>query len=82
MTNTTERWICLEFYGKGDRFFGGDADDRVLGKAGAFLTGCYSMADRAIFQTKAAAEAAGSVATNARKGGKLLAIVPAPSAYE
>jgi hypothetical protein len=29
-------FIALEFHGKGDRMFEGSADDRVLGKRGAF----------------------------------------------
>ena len=49
-------FIALEFHGKGDRMFEGSADDRVLGKRGAFLTGAgWSRADYARFATKAEA---------------------------
>lgn len=68
------RWICLEFHGKGDPMFGGGADDRVLGKHGAFLTGSHSRDDYGTFATKEGALAAGEGASNRRKAGKLLAV--------
>ena len=50
------------------------ADDRVLGKRGAFLTGAgWSRADYARFATKAEALAAAEAATNRRPKGLLLA---------
>ena len=75
----SNRWaglpfIALEFHGKGDRMFEGSADDRVLGKRGAFLTGAgWSRADYARFATKAEALAAAEAATNRRPKGLLLA---------
>ena len=68
-------FIALEFHGKGDRVFGGSADDRVLGKRGAFLTGAgWSRADYARFATKAEALAAAEAATNRRPKSLLLAM--------
>ena len=59
----------------GDRMFEGSADDRVLGKRGAFLTGAgWSRADYARFATKAEALAAAEAATNRRPKSLLLAI--------
>lgn len=57
-----------EFFGKGDPFFGGSADDRPLGKSGEFLTGVYVLSEIARFETKEEAEAAVAKATK-RKGG-------------
>lgn len=68
------RYIVLEFYGKGDPMFGGGADDRVLGKNGAFLTGVHSRSDYKTFPSKESALAHGEAASNRRPGGKLLAV--------
>jgi hypothetical protein len=54
--------------------FGGGADDRVLGKRGAFLTGSHSRSDYATFPSKGSALAHGEMASNRRAGGKLLAV--------
>lgn len=72
------RWICLELHGKGDKFFGGSADDRPLGRDGAFLTGSYSRASYGSFPSKAAALRAGERATNRRPKGLLLALPKSP----
>jgi hypothetical protein len=73
------KWIALEFHGTGDPFFGGSADDRVLGDGGKFLTGAgWSPKDYARFDTKAEALAAAEVASNRRKGSKLAAIEEVP----
>lgn len=70
-----KKWIVLEFYGKGDRMFGGGADDRVLGKGGAFLTGAgWSRSDYGRFGSKESAIANAECASNRRPGGKLLAL--------
>lgn len=61
----------VEFFGKGDPFFGGGADDRPLGKDGSFLTGCYHTSKIAQFDTKEEALAAAERAPNRRKGGLL-----------
>jgi hypothetical protein len=63
----------MEFHGKGDRYFGGGADDRVLGKRGVFLTGFHSRADYGSFPSKDAAMRAGERASNRRPNGLLLA---------
>lgn len=69
-------FVAMEFYGTGDPYFGGTADDRLLGKSGAFLTGVYLYdRDVAVFATREEALAAAAVATNRRKGGKVSALV-------
>jgi hypothetical protein len=70
----SERWICMEFHGKGDPMFGGAAADRVLGKNGSFLTGSHSRSDYGSFPSKDAALRAGDRAANRRPKGLLLAI--------
>jgi len=64
-------FLCYEFYGSGDRYFGGAADDRALGRDGAFLTRAHTDRDVAWFATKAEALKAGERATNRRAGGTL-----------
>jgi len=66
-----QRFRAMEFYGTGDPYFGGNAEDRVLGKSGAFLRGFYQRADIAEFPTREEALAAGERATNRRNGGKV-----------
>lgn len=66
---TTDQFECWEFYGQGDPFFGGNADDRVLYRLPtgtlSFIARCSlpTGAVRATFETKAAALAAGHAAT-------------------
>lgn len=72
-------WIAMEFWGKGDPFFGGSADDRPLGKVGEFLRGCYVWSDVAEFGTREAAESAAVAATNRREGGKIGVFERAPA---
>ena len=67
-------YTVAEFYGKGDPYFGGGADDRPLSKAGEFLTGCYSLSEVARFDTAGAAQQAADAATQ-RPGGKI-GIIP------
>ena len=69
-----QRWICMEFHGTGDPYFGGSADDRVLGRNGAFLTGVHSRSDYGSFPSKDSALRAGDRAINRRPKGKLLAL--------
>lgn len=64
--------VC-EFFGTGDAYFGGSADDRPLGKSGQFLRGCYSLSDIARFATREEADAAGRAAPQ-RKGSLVSAI--------
>ena len=73
-----EQYECIEFFGHGDPFFGGAADDRPLGKDGRFLTGCYHRSQVAAFPTRQHAWMAGSNAPNRRKGGVLSAGVYVP----
>ncbi len=74
MTAKTQRWIVMEFKGKGDPYFGGGADDRMLGRNGAFLTGVHSRSDYGSFPSKASALRAAERAINRRSGGLLLAL--------
>lgn len=64
--------VC-EFFGTGDGFFGGTADDRPLGKGGQFLKGSYLHANVAEFSTRAEALDAASKATK-RAGGRVSVI--------
>lgn len=72
-------WIAVEFWGKGDPFFGGSADDRPLGKLGVFLRGTYHRSDVAEFETREAAEAGAERAANPRAGGKIGVFERAPA---
>lgn len=67
-----KQFICLEFFGSGDPFFGGKADDRPLGSSWSFLRGVHSRSDYAYFNSREAALNAGNAAANRRPGGKLL----------
>lgn len=69
-----QRWIVMEFHGKGDPMFGGGADDRVLGKNGAFLTGFHTRQDYGSFPSEGAALRAADRAVNRRPKGLLLAL--------
>jgi hypothetical protein len=69
-----KQWICLEFHGTGDPYFGGSADDRPLGADGKFLVRTHSRADYAFFNSKSQALDYGKLASNKRPGGKLSAI--------
>lgn len=62
-------FVVLEFFGNGDPFFGGSADDRPLGKSGSFLSGSYPRAAVAEFESESAAIAAANAAPNKRDGG-------------
>lgn len=55
-------FIAMEFWGKGDPMFGGEADDRPLGKNGQFLRRA-PRAEVAEFPTKESALAAAAVAS-------------------
>jgi len=68
------RYMAMEFWGKGDPMFGGRADDRVLGKSGQFLRGCYTRDDIATFGTREQAQAAADAAPN-RRADALLSIL-------
>lgn len=68
------RFICMEFSGLGDPFFGGSGDERTLlenGKFGHCLPGTPA---RALFDTDEQALVAGSRADNLRTGAELGAI--------
>lgn len=64
----------VEFWGKGDPYFGGAADDRVLGKSGVFLVGCHTVLDVARFTNRAAAESAAQAAP--RRSGGRVGVIP------
>lgn len=66
----TPRFIAVEFFGKGDPFFGGTADDRPLLKDGRFASH-PRREDIAEFPTKDAALEAAQKAPNRREGGFL-----------
>jgi len=70
----SKQWIVMEFHGKGDPYFGGAADDRVLGKRGLFLTGVHSPGDYASFSSEGEALRAAELAPNRRSKGLLLAL--------
>lgn len=70
----SQRWIVMEFHGKADPMFGGNANDRVLGKNGAFLTGFHTRSDYGSFPSKDAALRAAERASNRRPKGLLLAM--------
>lgn len=67
-------FTVAEFYGRGDPYFGGTADDRPLGTAGTFLDGCYHLGEVARFDTRDAAQQAADAAPQ-RSGGKV-GIIP------
>lgn len=70
------RFECWEFYGRGDQFFGGNADDRILydmpdGSRKFLRSYDYAerkIADRALFDSCSAAKLAGGNAANWRGG--------------
>jgi hypothetical protein len=64
---------AMEFYGKGDPYFGGSADDRPLGRNGQFLR-IANRDDIAHFDSESAATDAAAAATH-RPGGKV-GIIP------
>jgi len=66
-------WTVWEFWGQGDPFFGGNADDRRLGVAGRFVRSC-DREEIARYVSRPAAELAASVASNRREGG-LISII-------
>jgi hypothetical protein len=72
-------FTVIEFWGKGDPFFGGTADDRPLGTSGRFLTGSYNRADVAHFETREHGLAAGEAAPNRRRAGRIGTIEDFPA---
>lgn len=67
------RFVCFEFHGRGDPFFGGQADDRILLTDGSF--GHSSPAAKAArFETMVEAAEAGRRASNRRDGALISAI--------
>ncbi len=64
------KWFhIVEFYGDGDPFFGGTADDRPLGVSGRFLSKEEShLEESAVFFRLEEAVAAGRAASNIRPG--------------
>lgn len=64
------RFIAVEFFGNGDPFFGGTADDRPLLKSGLFASH-PRREDIAEFSTQDAALEAAGKAPNRREGGLL-----------
>ena len=69
-TSHAPRFIAVEFFGKGDPFFGGTADDRPLLKSGLFASH-PRREDIAEFPTQDAALEAARRAPNRREGGLL-----------
>ena len=67
---------CWEFFGRGDPFFGGDADDRILydmPNGNRKFLRCYDYVEvkaarKAVFGTASAARIAGANAVNWRGG--------------
>ena len=67
------RFVCMEFHGRGDPFFGGNADDRILLTDGSF--GHSSAGTPAArFMTMAEAAAEGRLASNRREAALISAI--------
>jgi hypothetical protein len=64
---------AMEFCGKGDPMFGGNADDRPLGLDGQFMRR-YVHHQIARFQTREAAQAAADFAT--KRPGARVGIIP------
>ncbi|WP_046867102.1 hypothetical protein [Microvirga massiliensis] len=62
-----DAFAVTEFFGRGDPFFGGSADDRPLGVSEAFLAGSYQRLVVQRFTTRELAEAAANQA-KARDG--------------
>lgn len=76
------KWSCapkemhvIEFFGQGDPFFGGSADDRPLGKNGCILDRPCSNNELATFTSIEEAHHAALSITNRRKG-SVLGVVP------
>lgn len=66
--------IVVEYYGDGDPFFGGSADDRVLGECGSILPRAPNR-PAAVFDTiEEAAEAALKIPN--RRPGSILRVIP------
>lgn len=71
----THKIIIIEFFGRGDPFFGGSADDRTLCADGVFRsTGHYRPDQVARFETKAEALEFALGASNLRAGGLVSAM--------
>ena len=68
----------VEFYGTGDPYFGGDAEDRSLGWDGEFLVGGHHVSERALFETEQDAQLTAEAARNKRKGG-LISVLEIPA---
>jgi len=66
----------MEFYGTGDPFFGGNANDKILSKSGELVEQWKAgLDDVAVFPTMEAAHEAAKRITNLRPGG-LLDVIP------
>jgi hypothetical protein len=76
-TSHTPRFIAVEFFGRGDPFFGGTADDRPLLNNGRFASHPRRK-EVAEFPTKDAALKAARKAPNRREGGLLTSWDHAP----
>lgn len=66
--------IVAEYHGSGDPFFGGKADDRVLGPCGSILPHAANQ-KAAFFSTIEEADEAARKITN-RRPGSVLGVVP------
>lgn len=64
-------FTACEFWGRGDPFFGGSADDRDLLVDGSFATGGYHVSQVARFATAEEARAAAEKAPNRRPDARL-----------
>lgn len=69
----SKQFFCVEYWGRGDPFFGGNAEDRTLGRSGLFLTGSHGPGEVAAFDSAQAAQDAGEAAANRRPGGLISA---------
>lgn len=66
--------IVAEYHGSGDPFFGGKADDRVLGECGTILPPASNKLAAVFATIEAAAEAARKIPN--RRPGSRLGVVP------
>jgi len=74
-SNLPTSMTVIEYWGDGDPFFGGQADDRSLGKSGSILPRPTNHADVAVFATIEEAHEAAKKIPNRREG-SILGVAP------
>jgi hypothetical protein len=67
-----DAFAVTEFFGRGDPFFGGSAEDRPLGVSGEFLAGSYHRLSVQRFTTRKLAE--GSAKRAKTRNGSLVSV--------